>query len=352
MRKLKLFMMAILATVVFGGMSSVAAAAGTGTISNSTPNHSLTIERKVQGVSNPVTNTFTYKITPADTYEGVTGVPTSATVAFSNTAPVSNIATATGTIDLTNAQFTKNGDYVYTVTEDTTGDPTNYPKDSTNHNYTFKISVRNSASSGLTSDQPKVVTIYGFEGAQKIGDSTGSPAYTNVKYEFSASAQYKHIKISKQVTGNMADVDEYFTVSVTVGGTGTYAVTGSHNGTTSITAGTATNLTLKHGETITIGSNNNVDQIPVNTTYSFEETGASNYTTTINSAAQPSKTSGPLTVKNDNSQNENTIVNYYEESTVTGVFLRILPYVVIAAIAIAGVVYMIVRNKKQKEAEE
>ena len=149
----------------------------------------------------------------------------------------------------------------------------------------------------------------------------------------------------------MADVDKDWTFTVTINGTGsTYAVSGNTDGATTITAGTPATLTVKHGGTIVIGQSNNVDQIPVNTTYEFSETTDSNYTTTINGASDSSKTN--QSVSNTQSENNWAVVNTYEGSTVTGIFLKILPYVVIVAIAVAGVIYLIVRNKKQKEAEE
>lgn len=355
MKKIKMLMTAILSVVVLGAMSGVSAAAQNITIGDTPANHEFTITRTIEGVSNPVSNTFTYTITAAGTNpSGATGMPTSATVTFNNKAPVSNVATETGTIDLSNVTFTTNGDYEWTVTESATGDSTNYPLDSTDV-YKIKVSVRNSASTNLTSNQGKTVTIFGYDkDGNKIGDPTSAdPAKQEANFPFTSQAQYRHIEIKKTVTGNMADVDLCFDVEVTVGTTGqTYAVSGGCNNAATIPGGTATTLSLKHNDTIIIGKSGTTEQIPIGVNYSFTEQGATAYTTTINGAQQPSKTSGTQTVSSTASANVNTIVNHYENATITGAFMKILPYVIIAVIAIAGVIYMIVRNKKNKKVEE
>jgi len=356
MKKFKLFMTALIAMVTVAGMSSISAAAGTIQGDTATP-HEFTIEKTINNAANVVTGkTFTYTVTAAATNPsgGVTGAPETATVTFTNVAPQGGTAVATTTLDFGNAVFSKNGDYKFTVEETASNDPTNYPVDGS-HKYTIIASVRNANSTNLSQNEGKQVHFFAYNGVT-TQDSTTKIAEDASSHEielpFDVNPAYKHIEISKTVSGAMADVDKDWTFSVTVGaaGDGTYAVTGSTNNVTSITAGTATDITVKHGGTIVIGVSNNTDQIPVATTYSFSETTDSDYTTTINSTAGSSKTN--QSVSATQSENEWAVVNTFEGSTVTGVFLKILPYIVIVAIAVAGVIYLIVRNKKQKEAEE
>jgi len=342
MKKLKLFMAAMIAAITVAGMSGVSAAAGS---VHPTSTQNLTITRTITNAKNAITNGFDYTITAdsSNPANGVSNFPTTATVDFSATAPSSGTATATGTIDMTGATFSVNGDYEWTITETASDDPTNYPVDST-HSYVIKASVRNSSSTNLSTSQGKVVTFVMFQsdGTTKLGDDP---------ILFTSGTQYKHIEISKEVTGNMADVDLCFDVAVTVGTTGqTYSVSGGCSNPATIAGGTATTLSLKHSDTITIGSANSIDEIPVNTAYSFQETVPTGYTATVNGTA--GNTSGNKTVSATDSANQNTIVNNYEQATVTGAFLKVLPYVVIVAIAVAGVVYLVIRNKKQKQIEE
>jgi len=357
MRKFKTIMIAIVAAFTIAGMSNVGAAAGS--VAGSTANpHTFTITRTVTHAKNAITNTFGYTITanennpkvPGTQTSGVSGAPTTASVVMTGVTPDANTGTATqtGTIDFSGATFTVNGDYTWTLTENSSNDSTNYPVDpASNHTYTIKASVRNAHGTGLSQDEGKQVTFFVLDkNGQKLD-------LTEDQILFTSETQYSTITISKTVTGAMADVDKYFTVNVTINGSGTYSVSGSHNNTSTITAGTETPLTLKHGETITIGAGangNGTAEIPQNTTYSFEEDDYTNYIPTINSGEAGTETSGTITVGSNASAN--TIVNNYEGSTVTGAFLKVLPYVVIAAIAVAGIVYLVIRNKKQKEVEE
>ena len=84
MKKIKLMLAMIMATILFGGMGTADVFAVSGSITASTTNNPITISRSITGVTNNVTNTFNYTISPAGTYSGVSGMPTSASVAFSN----------------------------------------------------------------------------------------------------------------------------------------------------------------------------------------------------------------------------------------------------------------------------
>ena len=147
----------------------------------------------------------------------------------------------------------------------------------------------------------------------------------------------------------MGDKSAYFDVAVTVpGDTGaTYAVTGGSNANNpaTITAGTATVLKIKHGETITIGSSSGTNQIPVGVNYTIAETAVNGYATTIDSVEQ--STTIKTTVETPSS-NATAIVNNYEVATLTGVFLNVMPYVVIAA-AVVVLFAMVKRSSKSKK---
>ena len=100
---------------------------------------------------------------------------------------------------------------------------------------------------------------------QGISDSTNDERDTEdpgtkEPVVFESEATFTYITISKQVTGNMGDKSEYFDVTVTIPGTtgDTYLVSGGKYGTpatseTTVTAGTAKTLQIKHNETLTIG---------------------------------------------------------------------------------------------------
>ena len=93
MKKVKLMLAMIMATILFGGFGLADVYAVSGSIAAGATNNPITISRTITGLTNNVSNTFTYDITPAGTYTGVSGMPNSATVVFNNASHTSGTAT-------------------------------------------------------------------------------------------------------------------------------------------------------------------------------------------------------------------------------------------------------------------
>lgn len=301
----------------------------------------VTVTKNVTGVTNNVTNTFGYTIEADTTFNpaAVTNYPTTASIAFSNAAPTAGAVSASTAVDFSSAVFTKVGDYRFRITETSSTDASKYPTD--NSYYYLYVSVRYAAND--TDGTNMVATV----AASGIKNSTAENG-TKQAVVFDSEPVFTNISISKSVTGNMGDKSAYFDVTVTVpGDTGaTYAVTGgSHaNNPATIPAGTATTLKIKNGETITIGSSSGTNQIPVGVNYTVAETAVTGYTTTIDTVEQ--NTTTKTTVETP-SGNATAIVNNYDVATLTGVFLNIMPYVVIAA-AVVVLFAMVRRSSKHK----
>lgn len=303
----------------------------------------VTITKNVTNVTNPVTNTFGYTIdADSNNPATVTGFPSTASIAFDNEEPTSGTATKSTTIDFASAKFTKVGDYKFKITETSSSDQTNYPKD-TAYYYLF-VSVRFDADD---TDGTKMTATVASSGVKNSDSATG----TKVPVIFTTQPDFTNISISKTVTGNMGDKSEYFDVKVKVPGTtGTkYTVSGGTNTSNpaTINAGTETTLKIKHGETITIGLSGTTKQIPVGVDYTVAETAPKGYTTKIDNAEKATTTK--TTVK-DPASNATAIVNNYEAATLTGVFLNVMPYVVIAA-AVIILIAMVRRSSKHKKEE-
>ena len=103
-------------------------------------------------------------------------------------------------------------------------------------------------------------------------------------------------------------------------------------------------LKIKNGETITIGSSSGTNQIPVGVNYTVAEAAVTGYTTTIDTVEQ--NTTTKTTVETP-SGNATAIVNNYDVATLTGVFLNIMPYVVVAA-AVIILIALVRRSSKSK----
>lgn len=195
---------------------------------------------------------------------------------------------------------------------------------------------------------------YTFVAPTKTG---GSKADTK-SLKFTKESSLTNISVTATVSGNMADVDEYFKVKVIINGeTGdTYTITGqdstvNYKGSTitpstTYRVGEDNYVYLKHGQTITIGNDGTDNQIKSGITYQFIEQDAEEYITSVNSSSTDSKDTGVLTTTSEDNENNNTFLNKYERSTLTGIMVTVLPYIIIVALALGGIAYMIIRSRK------
>ena len=316
----------------------------------------ITITRKVEDVSSAVTNTFGYTVTADSSNPGtVTGAPTTASIAFSSVSPTSNVATATTQLDFTGVTFSKLGTYKFKVEETSSTNSTLYPVDSSNY-YTVIVEVRNTVdttdSKTITSDCGSVTLL---QTAYK--NNAGTDDTTKSAIEFS-SAVKTHFTISKTVTGNMGDRDEYFKFKVTVSTAGAYTIdctttsgiTYDGNSVTQPTAYDTTGDTyvyLKHGESCTVGlSASSDEEIPASYTWEVVEQDATDYTTYVNSGSTATKTKASAALDTTPSNNVAAFENNQESSTLTGLFLNIWPFILLVVIGGSGL-YAIKKTSKE-----
>ena len=117
--------------------------------------------------------------------------------------------------------------------------------------YTITVTVDRDSSGNLT--------------AVMAGDST-----TGTDLNFENVYKVGSLTISKTVTGNLGDKNQYFPFTITFGDSGSYSYDGSSSGT--ITSGGT--IQLKHGQSITI------KDLPAGINYLVAETNYSGYTMT------------------------------------------------------------------------
>lgn len=306
-----------------------------------TGGNTIAVTRKIEGVTNPVTATFSYEITRTETTPtGVTGTPTVSDIAFTNATPdASNEVTAQGSIDLSGLTFTEPGIYTWVITETASSVPDTYPASPDGQNsYEFQVQVVYEGDGASRHLVATVVNKVKAEGANTKTDDIIFPV----------PAEFVYLTLTKTVTGDMGDQSHPFEFTVNVAGnTGdTYTVTGGTSNPATITANTDTVLKAKHGETITIGKNGNLNQIIRNSTYTITEsdTAAAPYTTTIDGNEETDKA---VTKTASADVNATAVVNDYSNSVDTGVFLNIAPFVALIILALVGIV--MIKKTSNKE---
>lgn len=299
--------------------------------------------RTVTGVSNPVTNTFTYTVTadPNNPAGGVTNAPTSASVVFSAT-PTGNTVSTAGALDFTNTTFTKAGDYYFTVTETGSTNPTSFPLDSST--YTAIAAVRYAVNGGVIDPDTLIVTL--VQDMQKTGGNK-EPAV------WQSEASRTYFELSATTTGNVGDVDHCFVYTLNIPtGSGvsagdSFAVTTAStcSNPSTITAGQNTTIRLKNSDTMQVGLSGTLSQLPVGSGYSITLTDAEGYTATFNDAemqAGTAKTVTGLVAVNDsqfNTKNNASLKLTKNSAVPTGIFNNTATYVVLLGIGAAGLAY-------------
>ena len=310
---------------------------------------------------------FSFSLAPEAVAEGTetdAGIPVytgsvvtddTATVTFTNGDPTTDgsaddgiandvnkkYATGTAALSLAGASFTKPGVYRYGVTETTTGD------------------------AGLTVDSTKYIvdvyvgyaTVDGAESAnlsilQTLTKKENATEKSDITFKNTFASQ--SLTVSKTVAGNMGDrtKDFSFTLNITVNdklsvNTTITAVKTAQDGDTSevtVTVGSDSTFTLKHGETLAVPG------LPEGTEYTVTETKDDDYTTTVDS------TGGAGTFDAENNKVSNTVgstgnteafTNTADKAVDTGIILDIAPYIIIFVIAIVGAILFFGRKRKK-----
>lgn len=327
-------------------------------------NNPVTLKRTVGGVSNPVTNTFTYTITEGSKPDGATvsGAPTSATIVFNGTEAVSsNSVQDTTTLDFSAVEFSKAGDYTWTVAETGSTDTTNYPIDTSHNNYTIQASVRYPVDGSNVPDNTQYIV------TMTIKDKDGNKP-TEASWVSGAARTY--IEVAATTTGNLGDKSECFAYTINIP-TGNGVVAGDNfkinsNSTcaetsaASVAAGTPATVYLKHGESLTVGVDNGTNQLPVGAKYTITKTNAGDdYTEKFDgsNASTVTKTTVAVPASGDtaaqeafNTNNHTDIENNWQANPLTGIVTNFWFYLILLIAGAFGFFFFM--RKRQQDDEE
>lgn len=307
---------------------------------------SIDVHKYVNNVRD-ITNTFYYDIIESnDNPETISGIDSNFEIVFDENTPISNdTAYNHYTIDFSNATFSKVGVYKFKVVERESENEKVYPKD--NNTYTILVNVTYDVDDNNTPTGQLLINVSNLA----IHDKSGSKS--EVRFETNPMT---YLSISKKVTGDMADKNEYFKFKLEINGGDGLSIVGqdetvTYEGETINTINTYDSsvdnyIYLKHGQRVIIGYNELEDKYLVTggTSYTVYELGASQYITYINGERKDYK-SIAMTAVSNTSKNEAAFVNNYESTALTGVFIRIMPFIVLLIISIVGI-FLLRKNAK------
>ncbi|MCD8396282.1 MAG: DUF5979 domain-containing protein [Lachnospiraceae bacterium] len=314
--KKKVLPLMIAAIMAIGGLSITASAANTGT---STVDITKTLT--ATGLEDTVFNVTVEEKGYSDVSASVTSQPEigdfSITVEKGET---------TGTYTIQLPEYESVGIYNYEIKE-TTGNVAGVTYSTAT--LWLVVTVTNDGNGGFA----RSAVVY-------LGSTSGDKNTQEFKNYYDSGT----LNVSKSVTGNLGDKTKEFNVTVTftkgndvtinstisyTDGTTTYYIEPSDwNGNTA----TAT-ITVKDGSSVAFKN------IPYGITYTVEEddyTTVDGYTTTYDASNTGTLNSSEVTV---------AITNYKNNSAATGVILDSLPYILILAVVLIGVVYLVLRRR-------
>ena len=274
------------------------------------------------------------------------GISENFEIGFTNARPQNNVVEVTSALDLSSLRFTKVGDYQIKICEYTTSDLRVF--EPSNTCYYPMIMVRNEMENGTPTGN-LVATLL-----NSVSDGENK---TDAVFEVTPKS---YVTLSKEVTGDMADREEYFKFKVNIDADGIDTLVISdqdatviYNGETITTSnifnvGQDNYIYLKHGQTVTIGYSDE-NQIPTGSEVSIIEEDSVNYKTYINGSEDNNKNYNITSLSHKENENVVSYINNYEEVTLTGLFINLMPLLALAIISVA--LFVLAKKKYETKAK-
>ena len=313
----------------------------------------MKIERTVHGAVNEVDNMFQYSLIQDSSNPAIiNGLSNNFWIAVSGTPDTNGDVTSTGGVHLTDAVFPALGDYKFVVREIDSEDPVNYPIDSEKEYY-FYVSVRNKLDGDGRPTNEYIATMAEQVRNHDTGDKTNAV--------FESAAQRNRIEVTNTVSGNLANVNDYFKYKVVINGAregDNFMISGqdsvvNYNGASITTGNTITvggeddYIYLKHGQTVYIGYDGNNNQLPIGVKYSIEEVDANGYTQYVDGIAGNVSETKTISAEIGAPSNKVDFLNHKEGNVLTGIVTNATPYVL--AFGVAGMILAIVHVNRKKQ---
>ena len=304
----------------------------------------ITLVANIDGVSNKISNTFEYKIQPVgDLANSNTENLKNVKVSFNNATPNNKSVSSSYDIDFSNVNYTHLGVYEYVITETNSSDKQTFPVSTEKYKIFVEVTV-NERDEIKKRVHPQVFDLNADEKTDLV---------------FNHKAKYTYISIQNNITGELAKNNEYFKYKISISGNlgDIYCISGQDNivfykGKRIITT---KNYIVKSGDNnyvyvylrgnqrVTIGLLDNDPQIPIGAKYELLKMDAGKWETSINGKREI-KTNSLITKNDDNLIN---IINKKSfVSSVIGVFINILPFIILMSLGISGIFIILKLERK------
>ena len=270
---------------------------------------------------------------------------------------------ATTNLNFSAANYSKVGDYEFTITEDSSTDATNYPIDASHNSYKALVQVRY-----YTDPNTNVPDNTRYVATVMLKDKNGTKVSSNTA-EWTSGSERTYIEVVAKTTGNLGETTECFNYTVTIptghgvsaGDTFTVSTASTCTNPSTITAGSATTISLKHGDTLLIGNNNDNYQLPIGAEYTITGPTTSNgYTTKMDGSQKTTVTKNTVASDAECDENDETvpcfdknnhtdIENNKQSDPLTGIVTNFWFYIMLL---VAGIVGFFIISRRKRDDEE
>ncbi len=323
-------------------------------------NHIVKITATIDGVKDPMNETFHYRLRSDGNNPDVPmGLPSEAEITLSGT-PVNEKLSGTTTLDFSRTVFTKVGTYVFELIEDRSSNEQDYPR--SQKVYKIYVDVRTvggkmeiqALEQGLNTSKNQKEDIV-FEHAPFLSyivintDLSGPNAFWNdrgVYFKYRVTIEgppgrvYTILGQDTKVTfdGKSVTPDQTYTIR----GDGSLYLDKNAPQLRRIMAGGDTNyvdIYMKESQTVTIGYDGKNGQIPVGTNYRIYKMEALKWDTHVD--GKHATASSVKTVSINPRENATVFVHSRDiDIPITGLFIDHWPILLLLAITILGIVFI------------
>lgn len=254
--------------------------------------------------------------------------------------------------------FSAPGTYSFKLTEVTNGENKNPNLVYDTSEYTIKVQIvwATNEETGAPTNELEFTGVGVEKDGKKVEDKT-------VTFNNTANNNTGTLTVTKQVAGNAANTNDEFEFTVKLNGSVSGSYPAKIDGTATTNAGTdqdGTKYTLKHGQKLEITN------LPADATWEVTESNSKGYTVTTTYTADKDSEgnviTGEATLEDGNGAkgviqekgadetadtDDVTFTNTKSEDPPTGVFMDILPYVLIAVVAAAACFFFAARRRRE-----
>ena len=316
---------------------------------------SYIVTRRLQGMEENVTNTFTYVVTGQ-----ASNLPMTFTIEFNDAEPVNGMVEQSYELDISQFNFPEiPGGYEFKIQEAASSDEEKYPISTQSYTTTVVYESRVDRNNTPTGE-------YYLRVAASLVNNEGKKSSTAVFETGTPFAALTSLTVGPESSGKAAKAGDVFKYAIVVHGQEgeEYSIVApegkyifgdkEYENPITATANEVFYVYLRAGEFVKIGQDEEgVNQLRSGQSYTIEQYDENNYRTFIDNEDEGERTKITKQLVDDPEENKTRFINKKEpidDFVDTGAFVRAAPYLALGAISILAII-LVTSFKKKKSSK-